>query len=345
MSQLELAQLLEVSRDKIVRMENDPDRIELSLIVKLAQVTGQTLEELTGYEKEVPKTFTVNDNWKEITQFRNNVNKEFMKVLNDKESDPIKKKFDDFNRINSPTKPRVAVLGMSDAGKSTFINSLLGSNELPAYWTPATSTNVYLKHISDRPKYISDDVLVLDNERNQINVEKLMDHEYFEEHKITSGSLDLLKEFGTRKGKFYEEERNLLIITYLDKEILNLCDLIDVPGFGTGDRTLDDTMANSTQGIADIVIYLSPSNAFLRGEELQFLRSTINILPPIERKNDNIIEPLGNLFVVASQAFNVDKGNIESLATVLDNGTDRLYTDINPEIWEKKTEATGHEYN
>lgn len=344
-SQVELAQQLEVSRDKIVRMENDPEKIELGMIIKLAQVTGQTLEELTGYRKEVPKSFTVNNNWTKITEFKKKVLNEFLKVTSHNNFNPLKEKFENFNRFNNPIKPKIAVLGMSDAGKSTFINSLLGSNELPAYWTPATSTNVHIKHVSDRPKYIHDDVLVLNNEQNQIKVEKLDNHEYYEEHKIISGSLDLLNEFGTRKGKYYEEDKNLLIITYLDKEILNVCDIIDVPGFGTGDRSLDNTMANSTQKIADIVIYLSPSNAFLRGEELQFLRNTINILEPIERKNENIIEPLGNFYVVASQSLAVDNGNIDSLMTVLDNGTDRLYTDINPEIWEKKNKITGYNYS
>ncbi|MFS0883511.1 dynamin family protein [Metabacillus niabensis] len=344
-SQTELAQQLEVSRDKIVRMENDPEKIELGMIIRLAQVTGQTLEELTGYTKEVPKTFTVNNNWTKISEFKKKVQNEFLKVTSHTDFAPLRKKFDNFNKFNNPIKPKVAVLGMSDAGKSTFINSLLGSNELPAYWTPATSTNVHIKHVSDRPRYTHDDVLVLNNEQNQIKVEKLESHEYYEEHKIISGGLDLLNEFGTRKGKFYEEDKNLLIITYLDKEILNVCDIIDVPGFGTGDRSLDNTMANSTQRIADIVIYLSPSNAFLRGEELQFLRNTINILEPIERKNENIIEPLGNFYVVASQALAVDNGNIDSLMTVLDNGTDRLYTDINPEIWEKKNKATGYNYS
>ncbi|MBT2217995.1 dynamin family protein [Virgibacillus dakarensis] len=344
-SQAELATMLEVSRDKVVRMENEPGKIELDMIIKLAQVTGQTLEELTGYSKKLPNTFSVLNKWEKVEEFKNLVNDKLLSLINDKNAGPINEVCDNFKKIYNPAKPKIAVLGMSDAGKSTFINSLLGSNELPAYWTPATSTNVHIKHVSDRPEYLKEDVIILDNENNSILIENLTDPEYYEKHKVSSGNLDLLKEFCTRKGMYYEEDKNLLIITYLDKEILKVCDLIDVPGFGTGDRTLDNTMANSTQKIADIVIYLSPSNAFLRGEELQFVRNTLNILEPLERKDNNIISPLGNFYVVASQAMAVDQGNLVSLKTVLDEGANRLYTDINPDIWEKKQNISGYEYS
>ncbi|EOP02075.1 hypothetical protein ICS_05709 [Bacillus cereus BAG2O-3] len=344
MSQSELADRLEISRDKIVRIENEPGKIELDLLLRLARVAGVTLEELTGYTKKIPNTFSVMDNWQRIDEWKKQVQEKWTNLSNGQPLKSFQEKFDDFLRVGNPVKPRIALFGMSDAGKTTFINSLLGSDELPAYWTPATSTNVHIKHINDRPSTLTDTVFVFENENNHFQVENINDPSYFETYIITTGGIDLLKEFGTRKGKFYNEDRNLLIVTYLDKEILNVCDLIDVPGFGTGDRTLDTTIANATQKIADIVIYLSPSNAFLRGEELQFLRNTLNTLDPLERKDSNIIAPLGNFYVVASQAMAVDNGNLISLQRILEEGAERLYTDINPDVWTKKKKTTGYDY-
>ncbi|MEK4885936.1 dynamin family protein [Bacillus sp. FSL W8-0223] len=344
LSQSELADRLGVSRDKIVRMENDPGKIELRMLIKLAKITGQTLEELTGFKKEIPNTFSVKNNWKNVEDLKKLIQNELTKLQNHSDFSNFKDEIIQLGRLNNPVKPRIAVLGMSDAGKSTFINSLLGANELPAYWTPATATNVHIKHVLDRPANLLHDVIILDNEKESIEIEKLSEPEYYEKYKVAAGGLNLLKEFGTRKGKFYDEDRNLLIIVYLDKEILRVCDLIDVPGFGTGDRALDNTMANSTQKIADIIVYLSPSNAFLRGEEIQFIRNSLNILDPLERKDSNIISPLGNFYVVASHAKAVDDGNLVSLKNVLDAGAERLYTDINPEIWHKKQRITGYEY-
>lgn len=344
-SQTQLAKMLGVSRDKVVRMENAPGKIELDMLIKLAQVTGQTLEEITGFSKETPKTFSVRGNWQMVQEFYDFIQSNLNYLKEEHKDCLTNEMLEMIEKYKEPVKPKVAVLGMPDAGKSTFLNSLLGSKELPAYWTPATSANIHIKHISDRPEYIKDEVIILNNENNAIEIERLTDHAHYEKYNIASGSVHVLQEFCTRKGKYYEDDVNYLIIVYLDYEILKVCDLIDVPGFGTDDRQLDDTMANATQLIADIIIYLSPANAFLRGVELQFLRNILNVLPPLERKNSNSIKPLGNFYVVASQAMTVDNGSVSPLKNILDEGANRLYTDTNVEIWDKKQEVSGYDYS
>ena len=60
--------------------------------------------------------------------------------------------------VNAIRKPRISFAGQSDTGKSTLINALLGSEKMPAKWTPTTSIVVYIKHIDDRPSFIKENV-------------------------------------------------------------------------------------------------------------------------------------------------------------------------------------------
>ncbi|HLO03964.1 MAG TPA: hypothetical protein VK191_12720, partial [Symbiobacteriaceae bacterium] len=65
---------------------------------------------------------------------------------------------------------------------------------------------------------------------------------------------------------------------------------------------------------ADRLIHLSPSNSFLRPDEIQYL---------VEALLEGL--PLEQLLIVASQAHLVDGGSDASLAQILDGGADRLY--------------------
>ena len=57
-------------------------------------------------------------------------------------------------------KPKLAIVGASDAGKTSLINSFLGEKFLPQAWTPETSILVYIKHIEDKPAFIKDNVWI-----------------------------------------------------------------------------------------------------------------------------------------------------------------------------------------
>lgn len=141
-------------------------------------------------------------------------------------------------------KPRVAFVGRSDAGKSTLINTLLGSDTLPVSWTPTTSIIVYVKHIKDKPSYIKGNVAVFHADENYElwDDTRLNEREYTESYLITTGDYPLLKEYGARQGSRFEETNAVSAVMFVDSDILNNCDLVDLPGYGTGDRKEDDSL-------------------------------------------------------------------------------------------------------
>jgi len=87
---------------------------------------------------------------------------------------------------------------------------------------------------------------------------------------------------------------------------------------------------------------MSRSNGFLSGQETTALRTAIQGLPCFETK-DNGIPPLGNLFVVASQAHIV--GNDLSLQKILHDGRIRFEKTLpltSKEFFSERSNATGY---
>lgn len=87
---------------------------------------------------------------------------------------------------------------------------------------------------------------------------------------------------------------------------LRYCDL---PGFGTETES-DDDITFATAQKADVVLYLSQANGFMRIEDITYLKRNISELPTWEKKGENSLKPLSNLFVIASQAHTVNSGNL-----------------------------------
>ncbi len=237
-------------------------------------------------------------------------------------------------------KPKVAFVGRSDVGKSSMINTLLGSDKMPTSWTPTTSIAVYIKHIEDRPFYISDDVWVFKSEKKSgLNGEILLwddtrldDEKYCQSLKLNGGSYQILKDYGTRKGEFYAQNEASTAVVFVDSPILKNCDFIDLPGYGTGDRAEDDTLTLTATQSKNIgaLIYLSISNGFMRNEDILYLQNAIKDI------NHTNAEPLSNLFVVASQAHCIDNGNVEALKTILVDGCERFERTLPDNSWIKE---------
>lgn len=345
MTQGDFAKLLDVRQDYVSRMEKNPEAIDLSLLLKIASATGTTLDELVGYKKELPQALMVNNTWEPSSYIKSTMLdyiKVRMKDLKIDDNSHTKIVEELRNIINSTLrKPTVAIVGMSDAGKSTLINALIGQEKMPASWTPTTSISVHIKHIEDRPSFIQDEAWVFKGVKNEgFDVHKLHNQAYSEKHKIASGKVNILSDYGTRQGAKFLEEASAAVV-FVDSPILQLCDLVDLPGFGTGDRENDDVLARKSNDFADIVIYLSIANGFLRGTDIEFIKNSINALPVLENKANNLA-PLNNLFVIASHAHTV--GNKGDLTNILDAGSKRLYNEIPEEIWKNRMEASGYPY-
>ena len=346
MTQEEFAKLIGVRQDYVSRMEKTPETIEFSMLLKIAEVTGTTLDELVGYKKSLPKALQVENTW-EPSAF---IKKTLLNYLKTKaENLPLNQEIKyeklvlDLERMIQTTivKPTVAIVGMSDAGKSRLINSLLGIDKMPTSWTPTTSVSVHIKHVDDRPSFIDDEVWIFTGDKSGFDTKKLYDETYCKKWRIASGPASILGEYGTRQGDKYDIEEASAAVVFVDSSILQICDIVDLPGFGTGDRRNDDILAQKSREFADIVVYMSIANGFLRAADIEFIKSTLNSLPVIENRG-NGLNPLNNLFVVASQAHTVDNGNKSELENILDAGSKRLYNLVPEEIWENREEQSGY---
>lgn len=230
--------------------------------------------------------------------------------------------------VSSLRKPRITFAGRSDAGKSTLINSLLGTEKMPTDFTPTTSIIVHIKHIEDKPSFMNDDVWILGKKTGeQWDSTRLEDEAYCKDFLIAKGDFALLSTFGTHQGKtMYDEyvEYASAAVTFIDSPLLKNCDILDVPGYGVSGR--DDVIHkfNTQENATDILIYMSISNSFLQESDIDYLRDCIKTLRPVECKGKNNLKKLENLFVLASQAKNVEEGNASKLNTILDRRCDEL---------------------
>ena len=72
-TQSAFAKLIGVEQSSISEWEKNPDSISLSVIQKILEKTGVSYEELTGWEKPIPKPLDVNNTWEKanyLTIFR-----------------------------------------------------------------------------------------------------------------------------------------------------------------------------------------------------------------------------------------------------------------------------------
>lgn len=351
-TQSEFAELLGVDQSNISRWEKDPDSITYPIIQKIIDKTGATYEELTGWKKPIPEPLDVKDTW-EKADFTKHTLSDYISNVLDKADipDDLRKNYiDDLNKGISENliKPKVAIVGRSDTGKSTLINALLGTNKMPTSWTPTTSIAVYIKHISDKPSFIEEDAWVFSNHNDEYsdetfwNERKLYDEEYCRSWKVSAGGVEVLQSFGTRQGENYDKEAGAAVV-FIDAPILKNCDIIDLPGFGT-ETNKDDEITFSVSQRADIIIYLSQANGFMRIEDITYLKRNIPGLPLWEKKDENNLSPLSNLFIVASQAHAVNNGNRAELKTILDTGCQNLVKTLPDGFWDDRQTTSGFTY-
>lgn len=351
MSEMEFANLIGVSHDDILRMEDNPSEITIDVLVKIANKTGQTLDELLSYKKPAAKALHVANNWKQaemtkrtIIDYIANYSVGFKEASGTNYTKYITELQTAIEKVIR--KPKIALVGRSDVGKSSLINSLLGAKKMPASWTPTTSIVVYIKHIDDRPKFINEDVVIFKsgNKNTEWDDSRLLDESYCLEWQLATGDIGLLSSYGTRQGDHYSQSEAGSAVVFVDSDLLKNCDILDVPGYGTGDSKADDKMSLNAKQKADILIYLSLANGFMREEDLSYLREAINMLPAIENR-ENDIDPLANLFIVASQAHTVDGGNLTSLNNILDKGCERFERTITDNFWNQREKMTGRKYS
>jgi transcriptional regulator with XRE-family HTH domain/GTPase SAR1 family protein len=353
MTQAQFAEIIGERQDTISRWEQNPDDISYGKLAKIAKTFGTTIDELVGYTKDNPINFTVDNTWmtpeftkKSLLKYIREEGTAYQNSWGNRYNDQIDRL--DVAIKKSIVKPKVAVVGLSDVGKSSLINNLIGTEKLPTAWTPTTSIVVYIKHISDRPSFIENNVWIFRNkvgEETEWNDKRLDDEDYCGSWKLAGGGFDLLKQYGTRQGDSFLTDEAGSAVVFVDSDILKVCDIIDLPGFGTGDRTSDDVMTAQIRNKADVLIYMSHAEQFLNGTAIEFLKSSLSILKPFEDKKTNSLAPLCNLYILASQAHTVNNGNPQFLNDILDKGCERFIRVVPDSVWADRETISGHTYN
>lgn len=348
-TQSAFAELIGVEQSSISRWEKNPNSITLPVVQKILEKTGVSYEELTGWKKPIPKHLDVNNTWEKANFTKCTLSDYISTALGDKNlQDEYKKAYvEDLNNVITANlvKPKVAIVGRSDTGKSTLINALLGTDKMPTSWTPTTSIAVYIKHVADKPAFIEEDAWVF---ANQVGAEclwderKLNDESYCRSWKIAAGGVEILHSFGTRQGENYNKEAGSAVV-FIDAPVLKTCDIVDLPGFGTETES-DDDITFATAQKADVVLYLSQANGFMRIEDITYLKRNISELPTWEKKGENSLKPLSNLFVIASQAHTVNSGNRVQLEKILDVGCANLIKTLPNEYWANRKKLSGYDY-
>lgn len=253
-------------------------------------------------------------------------------------------------------KPNLGVMGRSDAGKSHFINTLLGGTPLPAKLQPTTSVVTIVRHIDDRPSGLKDRVVIF---KEMAYLEKLDSLEYCtdEAHVYKSGDYDLLSSEIVHNHFEEHETKAYSCVVYLDSDVLRACNIIDAPGFANTDyqqgESSDTEKAISMLSMVDVLVYMSSVTGCMDSTDISSLRTVFKTLPAPEMK-DKELPALSNLFFVTSHAAaHVATNDLEELRKtaaarihkhffiktgegVLEERSAEYGKDISPETLEKR---------
>lgn len=338
LSEKDLAQKLGISLDEYKRLEAESvkkNQVEMALLIKLSQVTGLSLDNLVNVTKAKVE-FKIDDNWNSVKSFRDNFNTYIKQHEGLFRSDNyFIKKINELSILvnRMARKPRVALVGRSDVGKSTLINALIDSNVLPQEWTPTTSIIMYVKHVDDRPDFCKENVMIFksDSKGALWDDTRLYEEGYTTPLCIAQGDYSLLREYGARQGKNFNQTSASSAVVFINSPILKNCDFIDLPGYGTSDREEDDSMLASVKEI-DVLLYLSIANGFMRGEDINWLQQEMVNLAPITLNSDKL-KPLSNLYIIASQAHTIQNGSHEQLKLILTKAAERFESTLSDGYW------------
>jgi transcriptional regulator with XRE-family HTH domain len=299
-SQAELAQRLGISQTQVSRYEEAPDNVPFPLMLKWARALGKDPAELAE-EAELPPPTGI-DPGRPFERLHEELRflKQFVAKSPVRGSDLPEGAPDATDLVALADilgrKPNLCTRGPFDGGKSTVLNALLGSNSLPTSYQPATKVVTYVRHIEDRPAWMTEDVWLLKRGFNPLQWDE---QKHCEDCCVVRGNLETLKQYGTHDGRHATDTEAHYAVVFLDAPILRSCNVIDLPGDDNDAADSEKAASNPVQ--ADVVIYTSPYNGFLRAADMMRLGQLVRELPMFEAMSADV-EPLGNVFVLATHA-------------------------------------------
>lgn len=311
--QADLAAEIGVAQSQIARYEGDPDKVPMLVWREYKRICGQAQAAPEGLDVGSPYAGVAS----RVEVLRAYAGREPRLEQDDTLAPPIRTEDLLLALEELGRKPRIALRGRYDAGKSHMANVLLGQSSLVAQYQPATRINCLLRHMDDKPKGQVEDVLIL---KEGFRLTDVNDWSKCEPYIIARGDLDTLWRFGAR-GSERDSDKELgkpiAAVAYLDSPLLRACDLLDTPGLGND--AADAALSDSATVVSDAVLYLSQFTGFLDQSDRVALAALVAAVPSNDEE-----APLRRLSIVASHVYGRDQ---ESQASaVLSAGAEHLAT-------------------
>jgi transcriptional regulator with XRE-family HTH domain len=311
-SQEEMAQRLGVSQSQVSRYEQNPDDVPQGVVNKWVAICGR-ISTKNGLDYGAP--------YKEISgQLR--LMAEYADTAPQTSAPELFKDAPTADNFLAKVrliarKPRVAICGRFDMGKSRMANTLMGGDRLPTAYQPATSIICLIRHIDDRPAWLREDVLILSK---GFDLNRADDEGHCSDHKIVAGSFDTLRRYGTH-GDEAKSEQCYAALVFIDSPFLLGCDLLDLPGYGHSES--DHGKAEFAHHLADVLIYASTAQGFLDQNDLQFVSGLLKQLPVVEN-GDNGLPALRNVYFVATMA----RMEVDQLEGIVSKSSSRAFSHL-----------------
>ncbi|WP_082604165.1 helix-turn-helix transcriptional regulator [Acidovorax sp. Root217] len=295
LTQVQVAEALSLSQPQVSRYEADPSEASMKLVKAWTELCGDVrktrgitiepdnkrkkledaLHDLYGWFKFAPQTQGIPD-LPDLLQMHAMI-------------------------ANMARKPRMAVAGKFDTGKSTLLNYLLGGKHLPTAYQPTTSLVCHIRHLDDKPSWQTEPVWIMGQGYNMSSPD---DQQNAEAHKLFAGGYDTLKTYAQHPGRATEDfrppvaiEGAVAALVYIKAPVLEAVDFIDLPGYENDES--DSQKAGLVGGVFDSLIYTSTVSGFFGGQDMVYLRVLLDQLPALY--TIKYAAPLANLFVVCTQ--------------------------------------------
>ena len=301
LTQSDLAQSLGITQAQVSKYEKT-GKLPIELLNPWANAIGCTIDELLPPQPDQDETiFDFDDRvYGYITEDLNLLLQYIDRFPQPKEElpdvsvSPTVEQFRD-RVVALKEKPWVVLTGHFDSGKSHLCNFYLGGKHLPTGYRPTTKYPTFIRHISDRPQWLKEDLWLMGRD---FEPEKWNDEQHCKVNCRLAGSWDTLEQKATLKGETDNSDEGS-VLAFVDAPLLHSCVLVDLPGY-------DDTMTNASVidklgQRAAVLLYLCPATGFLDGGDFARLGHLLRALPRYEDIDANF-PVLGNLFIVASQA-------------------------------------------
>ena len=346
LTQADLAQQLGITQGQVSRYE-ETGEIPTRLIKPWARAVGVTTDELLAaaadgeYEEKASFDFdgslysSLTEDLNLLLQYTNRFPN--LEEAEEKEVSPTVAQFrDEVTALKE--KPWVVVTGHFDVGKSHLCNFYLGGRLLPASYRPTTKYPTFVRHVSDRPAWIKEDLWLMGPE---FDPEKWHNKEYCTKHRRLAGSWDTLEQHATWKGvkedpfvdssstpwvASYQGSEEGSVLAFVDAPLLHSCVLVDLPGYD--DRKIKNAALIDKAGRqASVLLYMSgASGGFLDSGDFSRLRQLLRSIPHDEALDESF-PTLGNLFIVASHAHQgITTAQLKN--EILEGGARELYDDF-----------------